>query len=232
VTLNTGLIGQPTPGGQNVAPVGPTVETGAIAIADNTTGLQAGIRYGSMFASTPEPGDGAQLAEAVATDREPAANDQASRLAASGTERRLDPEAQSARADARALTQAEWLARLGSRIRGWLAPWPATKEVQPPTAPLVAQIMAGNHAATRLLGRGPSDGNKRFISSAHADIGAVASLIVVGAVGYRLRKPLLKWWRRRERPALETRVTAKRFGQGPHTVLTRTRATARALRRH
>ena len=80
VTLNTGLMGQPTAGGQNVAPVGPAVETGSIAVADSTTGLPPGIRYESMSTSGADPAD--QQAEATPTPDGTVANDPTIRLAA------------------------------------------------------------------------------------------------------------------------------------------------------
>jgi len=230
VTLNTGLMGQPTPGGQNVAPVGPTVEAGSIAVADSTTGLQPGIRYEST--SAPGPGDGDQLGEAVPTGAGTVANDQAIRLAAGGAELRLDPEAQSTRADERALAQAEWLGRLGSRIRSWFVPSPSTTDIKPPAAPLVARTMAGNNAAAQPHDAAGFNRNKRLTSSAQVDIGAAASLIMVGAVAYRLRQPLQKWWRRRGRLAAVEQAPAKRFSQGPHPVSTRARATTRTRRVH
>ena len=231
VTLNTGLMGQPAPAGQNVAPVGPTVESGSISLADSTNGLQPGIRYESV--STREPGDADELATAVRTGMGTVVNDQAIRQAAGSAKLRLDPEVNSALADTHALAQADWLVGLGARIRSWLVPSPAAPEIKPTAvASLDAMATAGDDPAA-----GPGDPagfvrNKRATSSAQFDIGAAASLIVGGAVAYRLRQPLQKWWRRTGRLASNTQAPAKRFSQGPHPVSTRARATTHARRVH
>jgi len=234
VTLNTGLIGQPTPAGQNVTPVGPTVDEGSIAVADSTTGLQPGLRYESMSASGPGPGDSDQSGQAKPAGAGTVANDQAIRLAVGGSEQlRLDPEADSARADERALAQAEWLVRLGSRIKSWLVPSPAAAEIKShAAAPLEAMAMVGNDAAAGLGGSRGFNRNKRSTSSAQVDIGAAASLIMVGAVAYRLRQPFQKWWRRRDRLASGGPAPAKPFCRGPHPVSTRARVTTRARKVH
>jgi len=234
VTMNTGLIGQPTLGGQNVAPVGPAVEAGSIAVADSTTGLQPGILYESVSASGPMPGGGDQLGQAEPTRMGTVANDQAIRLAAGEAEqRRLDPEASSTRADERALVQAEWLVRLGSTLKSWLVPAVDASETKAlAAASLEARAMVGNDAAAGLRDSAGSNRTSRSTSAAQADIGAVASLVMVGSVAFRLRQPIQKWWRRRNRLASRGPAPARPFCQGPHPVSTRARATTRARRVH
>ncbi|MFI5455036.1 MAG: DVUA0089 family protein [Isosphaerales bacterium] len=234
VTLNTGLIGQPTPAGQNVTPVGPTVDEGSIAVADSTTGLQPGLRYESMSAPGPGQGNSDQSGEVKPAGAGPVANDQAIRLAARGSEQlRLDPEADSARADERALAQSEWLVRLGSRMKSWLMPSPAGSEIKShAAAPSEAMAMVGNDAAAGSRGSRDFNRNKRSTSSAQADMGAAASLIMAGAVAYRLRQPCQKWWRRRDRLASAGPAPAKPFCPGPHRVSTRARVTTRARKVH
>jgi hypothetical protein len=155
-------------------------------------------------------------------------------VAAGGPDQiRLDPEAESTRADERAVAQAEWLVGLGGRIKHWLMPSPDTTAVETRTAaPVETPATAGNRMAGGVRGsRG--DGQPRdSTSAAQVDIGAAASLIVVGAVAYRLRQPLHKWWRRRSRPAAPRSASAKPFCAGPHTVPTRARAMARARKFH
>jgi len=230
VSLNTGLIGQPTPMGQSVAPVGPTVETGSIAVADSTTGLQPGIRYESMSVSGPTPGDGVRLGQAEPTGVGTVADDPAIRLAAGGAlQHHRDPEANSTRADERALAQSEWLVRLGSRIKNWLVPMPAASEINASTAASIeAQAMARNDAATGARDSAGSDRNKRPTASAQADIGAGAGLVIAGAMVFRLRQPIQKWWRRRDWLTSARPAPARPFRQGPHSVSTRARAMARA----
>jgi hypothetical protein len=233
VTLNTGLIGLPTSIEQNVAPVGPTVETGSIALADSSPGLHPGIRYEFTPGSDGGLDDGEPLRELQPVISEAAPADQEIRLASSGMELRLDPEARSARADEHALDQAEWLVGLGSRIRNWLMRSPAGPQVEArATASYEARSMAGNDAAASRRDGTRAHRERRSLSSAQADIGAAASLIIVGTVAFRLRQPIQKWWQRGNRRSPGSQAAAKPFCHGPHPVSTRARAASRSRRIH
>jgi hypothetical protein len=233
VTLNTGLIGLPALGEQNIAPIGPMVSTASVSLADSSTGLHPGIRYESMGTMDGDPGSGDALRGIAPIVWEPGAVDQPIRLAATGTEPRLDPDAMSARADEHALVQADWLIRLGSRIKDWLTPAPTAARgdsgllASALSQPLAASdIGPSGHRLTR-----PRPG-KRLLSTAEADIGTVASLIIAGTVALRLRKPIHKWWRQGGRKTPQSQTPARSFGQGPHSTSTRARTASRSQRMH
>jgi hypothetical protein len=219
VTLNTSLIGQPTLQSQNVSPVGPAVEMGSMALAGNTTGLPLGIRYGSVLA------DEDQSTETELADAESAPNDQTIRLAGAGTLPGLDPESGSARADAQALAQAEWLVRLGARLQSWLVPSPGLADVKNPVgSPLDTRAMVRNDPPSGPRAEAVLEHNKRFGSKAQADLGVV-SVLTVGVVAYRMRRPLQKWWRQGDRAAVSGQGPASQFCRGPHPSSARAHAT-------
>ena len=111
VTSNTGLIGQPTSGSQNIAVVGPTVSAASTALAENGNSLISETHYGSMIDWSEWLGDGENLAD-VQPPQEKAAADLAVVQARARTEAHPEHEADGARADQMALGQAEWLVRL------------------------------------------------------------------------------------------------------------------------
>jgi hypothetical protein len=229
VTLNTGLIGQPALGGQTVAAVGPTVETGSTALADNGTGLGEAIQFGRALDSSRRLGVDDRLAEAELAALKPVPSDPAVVAATLGALARLDPEASSARADERALGQAEWLVRLGSRLQGWLSPGTAARNAE--------QLAGGSPIAHGLVQDDPirkerdPDGihrTKRSISATQVDLGATVCLVMIGAVTCRLHRPLLKWWRRTSRLTLAgERLARPLLHRGPHTASARARATTK-----
>ena len=88
VTLNTGLIGQPSLQNQSVAPVGPTVEAGSMAFAGNTTGLPPGIRYGSQLSSGEAAGNDNQPGATALADSGSVPDEKALRLASAGADSR------------------------------------------------------------------------------------------------------------------------------------------------
>jgi hypothetical protein len=233
VTANTGLLGLQPSIGQTVAPVGPMVDTGSIAVADSSKGLQPGIRYESVSTSDLGPGNGDPPGEVVLSGGQPTANDEAIRLAAAGTELRLDPGAASAQADDHALGQAEWLVRLGSRINSWLTRSPVNPKIEAHSPPrLLAQPLVASAASAIPSESTDVDRNKRSRSSAHSDIGAAATLIVAGTVAFRLRQPLQKWWRGSCRLTPGGAASNKPLSQGPHWFSTRARAKTHARRTH
>jgi hypothetical protein len=233
VTFNTSLIGLPEPAAQNIAPIGPTVATGSVALADSSTGLHPGMPYASLPTSGQELGNGE-----LATDTQPLATETVAsraeiRADSVGARPLQDAETKSARADEQALAQAEWLVRLGSRLGNWFLRSPAPGEIQTGTLaplkarPVIADVALPDGRDLRRLSR-----PKRSISSAQVDIGAAASVIVVGTIAFRLRQPIQKWWRRANRTAPGRPAPTWPFGHGPHPATTRARATARARKIH
>lgn len=228
VTLNSGLIGQPTLGSQSVAAVGPSVAAGSTALTDSGNSLLSGIQYGSTIDWSEWLGDPENLANAPPGGKA-APRDIAVARAATGARTLVESDADGARADDQALGQAQWLVRLGARLQRWLTyeqgeDGPTTEAAVPViAASVVLNARAGHQSETSATGR------KGCVSSAaHSDLGAVAGVILVGATACRLRKPLLKWWRMKNRlaaPALKQ--LARPLHRGPHASSVRARATAR-----
>ncbi len=234
VTLNTGLIGQPTLDGQTVAAVGPTVATGSTALAVSGTGLGEGLQFGRSSGASRWPGDDDQLADNEPAAPKPVPHDPAVVAASLGALARLDPLGNAARADERALGQAEWLVRLGTRLQSWLAPAKVAESVEQLAAGqagargLVAAEIAGNDDDPNGFHR-----TQRSTSSAQFDLGATACMITIGAVTCRLQRPLLKWWRRTGKLAPHGEKLARPLHRGPHTVASaRARATTRLRKSH
>jgi hypothetical protein len=233
VTLNTSLIGLATPSAHNVAPVGPTVETGAVALADSSTGLHPGIGYGSLPPSSAELGNTEPSDDAQPTASETLASEHKVDMPSGDAIARLDAEAKSARADQNALDQAEWWVHLGSRLSSWLIGSPVATNIEGRSAmPVEQSTMAGRDAVASQHNSDRFNPSRRSISAAQVDIGAAASLIIVGTVAFRLRQPLQKWWRQGVRRVPGGSPAPRPFGQGPHALATRTRGTARARRTH
>jgi hypothetical protein len=192
---------------------------GSMALAGNTTGLPPGIQYGSVLA------DEDQSAETELADAESAPSDQAIRLASAGTLPGLDPESGSARADALALAQAEWLVRLGARLQSWLVPSPGLADVKTPVgSPLDTRAMVRNDPPSGLREEPVLENSKRFGSKAQADLGVV-SVLTFGVVAYRMRRPLQKWWRQGDWAAVSGQGPARQLCRGPHAISARAQAT-------
>ena len=234
VTLNTGLIGQPTLGGQTVATVGPTVETGSTALADNGTGLGEAIQFVRALDSSRWLAGDDRL-----TDAEPAApkavpNDPAVAAASLGALARLDPEAGSVRADERALGQAEWLVRLGASMQSWLSPGTAVQKAeQLAVGPPAAHGLAQDDAVRKEREPDGSRRSKRSISAAQVDLTATACVVMIGALACRVHRPLLKWWRRTGQLTLAGEKLARPLlHRGPHAASARARATTKVRKPH
>jgi hypothetical protein len=228
VTMSTGLIGQPTAENQSVAPVGPAVQTGSVSFAGNSPGLLPGIRYSSALAVDVGAGQGDQPGQTALANAKAVPQDEDPFVRLAGALPGSDPETAGARADAYALAQAEWLVRLGARLKTWIAPSLGHADVKPPLAtPLAIHAMATDDSPAGGLPPAGPQRDHRWGSQAQADLGAAAGLILTGAAAYRLRRPIQKWWRRRNQPAAPEPAPAKPFGRRPHCGPARVRATTR-----
>ena len=139
-------------------------------------------------------------------------------FASETVEARLDPDAASTRADVQALAQAEWLPRIGSLVAQLvriLAVRP-TRCSSLRTSQSHRFAWRSTRSALNAEGHDGSWRNRRLISMLRGDLGAAASVIMVGAVAYRLRKPLKKWWRQRGQLTATRRFSPPRALPGPH----------------
>ena len=75
VTLNTGLIGQPTLGGQTVTAVGPMIDTGSAALAEAGTGLGQAIQFTGAANVSPSAENADLIADSESAGPKPDAND-------------------------------------------------------------------------------------------------------------------------------------------------------------
>jgi hypothetical protein len=226
VTMNTSLIGQPSAWSENVAVVGPTVEAGSIAVADSANGLGQGSVYALMLDTSRWHRDDVRLGETGPAAVDPLANP-ANRLATGVASPRLDAKASAARADERALAQTDWLIGLGARLRGWLAGGPSVAGADSVAAASLRSgaMVLSDRAEDRAQDH--SDRSKRFAATAQADLGAAVSLMTIGVIAYRLKRPLQRWWQRTGRPAVGGPVPSKPFCRGPHPVMAQARAMSR-----
>jgi Bacterial pre-peptidase C-terminal domain len=228
VTLNTGLIGQPTLGSQNLAVVGPSVPTGSTALANNGNSLISEFQFGSTIDWSQWLMDEESLPDAELAGQKLIPTDAVVVRAKAVVSVRSDPLAHGAGADQLALGRAEWLVRLGARLQRWLAPVAAGNEtlLESPE-PLLRSGLVQNSRGLTLGNPGDEERNERTRSAAHADLSAATCVILVGATACRLRRPLLKWWRATSRLAVQGEKLARPLHRGPHIPSIRARATTR-----
>ena len=211
MTLNTNLMGLPSPDAQIVTAVGPTAAGGSIALADNGSGLLPGIRYQSALGPGQEISDLVLLVEPNAVGSGPVAQTE---TAASGA----DPEASSTRADAHVLARTDWIVQLAAWVKEGIVPSARDEPVIRAAidGPLVAAAVDRDESEARLSGPDVTAGSGGRQSVVQADVGAPVSLIVAAAVTYRLRESVLKWWRRHDPAAAGWRQPPRSFPRGPH----------------
>ena len=230
VTLNTGLIGTPTVAGQSAGAVGPMVDGGSTAVANSGNGLDPAVRYESAIDWNDWLEDAAPPAELAGAGPQPALADSAVVMASVGNLAGLESRADSARADERALGQADWLLRLGARVQGWLGAAARAGNDQSAMAGPANQL-AHNAPAFMEGAAKAGDRNRRDRSAAQADLGAVTCAILVGTAVCRLRRPMLKWWKAHPRMIAAPRdKSPKPLHRGPHASLTRSHARTRSHR--
>ena len=214
-TQTTSLMGVPTMATETIAVIGPTVESGSIAIADAASGLLPGIRY----RSAPELAElDATLAAADQTPPQPPLLDP--RVVPAQATAAIDPESARATADARALASARWLDSIGEMIEGWFQ-----------NGPSIAQPPHGHDdeltpmAITQKLDQSqPIAASNPFKQTRIASIDptALTALVLAAAVAYRSRLVRIP----RTNIALATSsAVVRRSIPPPHSAITRVPST-------
>ena len=213
VSLNTGVVGLPSPSAQHVAVVGPTAAEGSIALADNAAGLLPGIRYQSVPNPVDRLGAGDPPVAPDATIVGPVVASEAVLPAPDGAAPRNGRD----RADAQALAQADWLVRLAARLGDTIVP-PTREEpllLATTAAPTLVPTNLNPPAIPPSDSAGAPSANP-WQSVVHADLGAPISLVVAVAFSHRLRRPLRKWWRRQDQTIPAAQQLPRFLGHGPH----------------
>jgi hypothetical protein len=231
ITLNTGLIGPPTVPSQSLPAVGPMVEGGSAALASSGNSFDLGVGYASAL----------DWSEWLETEEPPANLDQVVERAVAagpvlvaglpaGLAHPGGSQADSAAADERALGQAEWLFRLGARLQGWLGTaMKVGNGRHDASVPSQAREFVQNASGSRPDIANAAQENRRGTSTAGVDLGATACAILVGAAAYKLRRPVLQWWRRHERMLHAPGERSTRsLHRGPHAAVTRSHARTRS----
>jgi Bacterial pre-peptidase C-terminal domain len=193
VTLNTAPAGLPSWNGQAAAAAGLLAELGNGGESGGGAGqaLIAGIRPSSESADEASD-DVLGVTQQPAKDLVGEPGPIGSTTETVSLQRGFDPAG--VRADIQALARTEWASRIGSVIHGWFipsrsdaSPRTAEAELMPPSAKIA-------HQAARFV-KDPANPwrNRQLISMLRSEIGATASLIMIGAVAYRLRHPIRVW---------------------------------------
>ena len=193
VTVNTGLLGTPTLQNEPFAVAGPVVTGGSTTLASSFSGLLPGIFVGSS----------GQVDERVLKEADPV---QASADSSSSS---VDPAravvsssmnpgvmlASASSADALALTKADRITELASRLGRWFGLNTGEEGATAGRDLAEPDLLARNEAEA---GRGPADrsGERETERMTEADMGMPTGLIVVAAAAYRLRQLAGRWWRR------------------------------------
>jgi hypothetical protein len=230
VTLNTGLIGQPTIGSQSLAAVGPSVPTGSTAVADSGNSLISSFQYGSTIDWSQWLVEEEKPADVVIADQKPNSTDVTVVQASADVPARSEPRADGARADQLALERAEWLVRLGAGLQRWLAAVAGNEPAIGSAAPRVRSGLVQNSRDWKRGNPGDEERTERTSPAAHADLGAAACMILAGATVCRIRRPLLKWWQTKRQPLFQGEKPARSLHRGPHMPPTRAHATMRPSR--
>ena len=234
VTVSTGLLGSPALQNEPVAVVGPVVAGGSTALASSFSGLLPGIIYrssGSLDERAPKQVDqGPVVGNSSATAEE---------LAEAATSSSASPGvmlASSSSADALALTKADRITELASRLGRWFGLNTGEEGATVGGDLAEPDLLARNEAEA---GRGPADrsGERETERMTEADLGMPTGLIVVAAAAYRLRQLAGRWWRRtRCQVRVSSRAEARpprprsrsfRGSQGSHAAATFVRASRR-----
>ena len=234
VTVNTGLLGSPSSQNEQLAVVGPVVAGGSTTLASRFSGLLPGFF----------PGSSGQVDERVLKEADPV---QASADSASSS---VDPAraevsssmnpgvmlASASSADALALTKADRITELASRLGRWFGLNTGEEGATAGRDLAEPDLLARNEAEA---GRGPADrsGERETERMTEADMGMPTGLIVVAAAAYRLRQLAGRWWRRsRCQVRVSSRPEARPPGpgsrsfhgsQGSHAAATFVRASRR-----
>ena len=229
VTLNTALAGQPSWDGQAIGLPAEMDGTGPSGVG---TGQAVLAGFNTLFSSAGDPNDNA-LAMTHSPTKEVDGEGEPIDPTPSAVRVQADAETASARADILAVAQTEWVMRIGSFVQDWFtaprsdAPRQAalTRAVPPPEAfaHQPAQFVKDPASPWR---------NRHLISALRSELGATASLIMIGAVAYRLRHPIRGWWRERAQIVGHGKVHCGRALPGPHPVARLSRITTHVRKNH
>ena len=234
VTVSTGLLGTPALQNEPVAVVGPVVAGGSTALASSFSGLLPGIIYRS-------PGSLDERAQTQVDQGLVVGNSfaRAEELAEAATSSSASPGgmlASSSSADALALTKADRITELPSRLGRWFGLNTGDEGSTVGGDLAEPDLLARNEAEA---GRGPADrsGERETERMTEADLGMPTGLIVVAAAAYRLRQLAGRWWRRRCQVRVSSRAEARppgprsrsfRGSQGSHAAAIFVRASLAA----
>jgi hypothetical protein len=209
VTVPGFPIGQPSSQGEQIGVVGPTVPGSAVALADRSPGLQAGLLHESTGSATDLPStdpveptsDGPLVESSVAP----------------GTPAPAPPDAsQPEQADALALMKADRLTQLARSVARWFAlgsdPIPAAP---PSTAEVLAPTLVADAGPVTPIVTGDWGSGAEGID--RAELGIPTGLIVLSALAYRYRRMASNWTRRRRVQSQRGRgLRPQQFSPRPH----------------
>ena len=234
VTVSTGLLGTPTVQNEPVGVVGPVVAGRSTALASSFSGLLPGNIYqssGSLDDRAPKQVDQGPVVGNSSATAEELAEAATSSSASPGV--MLDS---SSSADALALTKADRITELASRLGRWFGLNTGEEGATAGGDLAEPDLLARNEAEA---GRGPADRSdeREPERMTEADMGMPTGLIVVAAAAYRLRQLAGRWWRRsRCQVRISSRPEARppgprsrsfRGSQGSHATATFVRASRR-----
>jgi hypothetical protein len=137
----------------------------------------------------------------------------------------------SSAADARAVTQSEWLANIGPLIQTWLRPSrPDFPQEGTEAATTGTAFLAANDGSAVPIDQADSSRNPQFQPPLRGDMGATAGLITLGAIGYGMKRPIRKWWRQCGQLASPALSPTPKGLAGPSTHKRISRVTTRVRR--
>jgi hypothetical protein len=227
VTVNTGLMGQPFGNNQGFASSDASALGSAPAQAGGPTGESLLTGDAALLASSTPPGNDSQ-----ATIVDPAQVTVAPVSAINSQLTAATPDVKTndgtSEADARAVTQSEWLANIGSLIQTWLAPSrPDVSREGTGAARTSPELLAANERSAVPIDPADSSRNQQFQPPLRGDMGAATGLVIVGAIGYGMKRPIRKWWRQCGQLASPALHPAPKGLAGPSTHQRISRVTTR-----
>jgi hypothetical protein len=211
------LTGQPSWDGQTVSGAGLAVDAGAVAQAGGPTGQALLVGYTSLFTPASGP-DSDNLGMIEQPGKDNVADGKPRSAPVETVEARRDPDSASARADIHALAQSEWVVRIGSLVQDWFSSPPEARDQPPVHASLAPTLTVGTQPGLSGKVTAVSWRNRRLTSMLRSEIGAVAGMIVVGAVAYRMKQPVRSWWRERGQLNGPAPLPHARALPGPHRI--------------
>jgi hypothetical protein len=180
VTTNTAPIAEPISGNQSFLVVGPVVPAGMTAMVSSGNSLNSDFRAAPVIDWSQWVTDGKVVMDLELSDQKLPQTERVVVRTNADLPAHSVPEAQSAQANHFALKQAEWLASLGIRVQQWLqrAPYHTSTSLARVVSyhRLIQDQGGGKHKDS-----GEEKQRKGTKCVVHADLGATACIIVVGA---------------------------------------------------